>query len=108
MTKTFKVELTAGNTVEVEPVLKVCVNGNWSYEFFTQPIADVDGQEYDTFRVFDNGQVSGTLSESYYVYDEISHEFVDSDKLYREAVERDDEFEDHTEFALAEFASEED
>ena len=31
-----------------------------------------DGQDYDTFRIFNDGTTKGTLSQDYYVYDEVA------------------------------------
>lgn len=41
-----------------------------------------DGQDYDTFRVFKDGTVKGTMTNDYYVYDEVVLP-VDTKEVYR-------------------------
>lgn len=119
--------MTQTKTVNVQnlliaPLYKIRYNGEWSYEFQIhngEGVAiEVDDQQYDTFRIFSNGVIRGTLSESYYVYDEVNvndstianvNHWIRTDRLYNFIHDVcHDLFEDHTEYALAEFAEDED
>ena len=77
----FKVDLT--DYPEADPMNAL------SYEFSiikpdgTYYTEEADDQEYDTFRVFPDGTVYGTLSNDYYVYDELELEGIDTRNVFQ-------------------------
>jgi len=93
----------------IVPHFKLNYHDTLSYEFsIVRPTGEyytetADDQEYDTFRVFPDGYIAGTLSQDYYVYDQMQMpDYLDGKYLYKmlQKFDKGNELHDHTQFAL--------
>lgn len=79
-----------------------------SGEYYTE---EADDQEYDTFRVYEDGAVLGTLSDDYFVYDQLELPGIDTKQLFKQFEALHKRFgliSDHTKQAIECFENEED
>lgn len=107
--------LTSCQTIRLQsfdtivPHFKLNYHDTLSYEFsIVRPTGEYytetqNDQEYDTFRIFSDGSIYGTLSNDYYVYDHLEMpDYLDGKYLYKmlQKFDKNNELQDHTQLAL--------